>query len=106
VASWLALGAVVPCLHEAPILVCALAQVGSMQASSEGVVEPRAQSVLWLATGARFGALFPIARALVRVRSDILFDLLRPTLSIDGANTWTAPLVASSLGADLIVRFP
>jgi hypothetical protein len=77
-----------------------------MEASGAGVADGRSASLLWLAAGGRLGVLVPIwGKLLVRFHGDLVADLEPATLQLDGAGAWTAPPVAGSLGADLVVRF-
>jgi hypothetical protein len=107
VSAWLAVGSLVPCVYVGPVLACALAQAGSMQASGTGVLDARSRQIAWWAAGGRLGVLVPVAAGFsVRVRTDVVADLRPPTLYLEGAPAWPAPAVAVSLGADALLRFP
>jgi hypothetical protein len=107
VSSWLSTAALVPCAHFEPLIACALAQVGSMQAWSDGVPDRRSQSILWLAAGGRFGTRIPLDanRTELQVRGDLVANLVPPVLQLNGTPAWTAPPVAASFGVDVLVRF-
>jgi hypothetical protein len=96
----------IPCEHMGPLFACALGQTGSMQASSEGVANRHRQSVLWVAAGGRFGVLMPLHdHTVLRVRSDIVANLNRSVLQLNGKDQWDPPPAAASLGADVVVHF-
>jgi hypothetical protein len=106
VGSFLAVGALVPCVTAGPFVTCVLFQAGALRGSNESVVEPRSTALLWLAAGVRAGVQFPIQpQTLLRVRTDFVVDLDPPRLQFDGAGGWTAPRIASSLGCDFVTHF-
>jgi hypothetical protein len=106
VSSWMAVAALVPCGHAGPLFACGLGQAGLMQASSEGVTEPRSTSLGWLAAGGRFGVEVPLEPlTMLRVRSDLVVDLAPPTFELNGVTAWVAPRVAASFGADVVAHF-
>lgn len=104
--SWLGTAAVVPCVLLSPTFLCAVGQLGSMQVSSENVTPRRAESVLWVAVGGRFGVELPLhEEAALRVRTDFVGDVRPPTFRLNGMDQWTAPAVAASLSLDIVVHF-
>ncbi|MGH7434421.1 MAG: hypothetical protein ACRENE_01970 [Polyangiaceae bacterium] len=106
VSSWSALGALVPCARAGPLLACALAQVGVLQASSQGVEIEHGSTLLWLAAGLRLGVEVPIEKATrLRIHSDFLADLDPPVLRLSGWPAWTAPPLAATLGGDVVAHF-
>jgi hypothetical protein len=106
VSSWLVLGAVTPCVYLGPVFGCAVVQAGSAQTSSSGVADTRSQSLGWFATGGRLGVLFHMtADTLLRLRTDVVANLDPQTLRLNGGDAWPAPLVAASLGVDLVLHF-
>lgn len=77
-----------------------------MQASSEGVVDPRSRTALWVAAGGRFGVrLAGKDDTGLQLRGDVVGDLSPLTLEVNHWPAWSAPTVAASLGADITVRF-
>jgi hypothetical protein len=107
VSSWLAAASLVPCAYLGPLFACAVAQAGSMQTSGSGAPNTHSAQTPWWAAGGRLGVLLPLhGNLLLRLRGDLLADLSRPTLYLDGGPVWPAPLVAASLGADALLRFP
>jgi hypothetical protein len=106
VRSWLGAGALLLCGHAGRLFACALGQAGSLQSSSEGVVDAKTRSLLWLAAGARFGVGVDLpGEAALRLRSDIVADLIPYELQVNGQRAWRAPVVATSLGADVVLHF-
>jgi len=106
VSSWLVLGGLAPCVHVGPLFGCALGQAGSVQTSGSGVASPLSGSVPWWAAGGRVGVLFPASDDLVlRLRTDVLANLDRATLQLNGSGAWTAPPVATSLAVDVVLHF-
>lgn len=106
VSSWLVLGGLAPCLHLGPLFGCALGQAGSVQTSGSGVPGPLSASTLWWAAGGRVGVVFPARDdLLLRLRTDVLANLDRATLQLNGLGAWTAPPVATSLAVDAVLHF-
>jgi hypothetical protein len=106
VTTWLVLADVAPCVHFGSFLACALGQVGSMQASGDGVSEARSTSIPWWAAGGRLGAMVRLSDAMsLRFRTDVVANLDRATLQLNGTEAWQYPLVGASLGFDLVLHF-
>jgi len=105
VSSWLVLGAVTPCAHLGPVFGCAVVQAGSAQTSGAAVPDARSQSLPWWATGGRLGVLFRVSQdTLLRVRTDVVANLDRMTLQLNGGDAWLAPPVAASLAVDMVLH--
>ena len=106
VSSWLVEGALLPCAHADVLFACAVAQLGSLQAASERVLNGVSASRRWLSVGGRFGVQQPLGEdTVLRVWSDVVRDLQPETLQVNGAKAWQAPGIASSLGIDAVVQF-
>lgn len=106
VSSWLVLGGLAPCVHVGPLFGCVLGQAGSAQTSGSGVPGPLSGSAPWWAAGGRVGVLLPANDdLLLRVRTDVVANLDRATLQLNGSGAWTAPPVATSLAADVVLHF-
>ncbi|HSY20766.1 MAG TPA: hypothetical protein VK841_01545 [Polyangiaceae bacterium] len=110
VSSWLVVGTLAPCARfgplRVPLLACALIQAGSMQSGGSGVSERKTGSALWFATGGRLGVGIRLSAALeLRARGDLVVDLARTSLLLDGAGVWRADPVAGSLALDGVVHF-
>jgi hypothetical protein len=100
-------GAVVPCLHFDPALICATAWVGSVRAQGVGFPTSRTDRALYAATGLRVGLEIPlIGRFSFRPEVDFLATLFPVDLRVDGQSQWTAPGFAALLRAGLMARFP
>lgn len=103
--SWLAVVTLAPCAHAGPLFACALVQAGQMRASGEapGGLD---QWAPWWAIGGRLGLLAPLSdRTALRLGSDLVGNLARQPLNLNGYTVWEAPPVAESLGADVVVHF-
>jgi hypothetical protein len=110
VSSSLVVGTLAPCARfgpwRVPLLACALVQAGSMQSGGSGVSERKTGSALWFASGGRLGAGIRLSSALeLRARGDLVLDLARTSLVLDGARVWRADPVAGSLALDGVVHF-
>jgi hypothetical protein len=102
--SWAVLATLAPCAQIGPSQTCAIAQVGTLQASGSSSESHR--SALWLAAGGRLGVLWPVeGSTMVRVRTDILGDLQRHAYWYGGVLAWTSPPVAFSFGLDVLAHF-
>lgn len=100
-----AAGALVPCVHFGVASACAVGALGSLRASSRGVVRPRTGSALHAAIGPRAAIELPLAERLsLRVHGDVLVPLTTHTLEIDGASVYTLPRVAASAAIGVVVR--
>lgn len=102
----LVLLALAPCAYSGALLGCALVQGGQMRTSSEaaGALE---KSMPWWAAGARVGGQVPLGgdRTVLRLRSDLLVNLVPQIVQFAGTQAWKAPRVTESLGLDLVVHF-
>jgi hypothetical protein len=106
VSSWLAVAAVIPCAYVGAVLACGVFQGGSMQASGSGVADTQPRSVQWWAAGGRLGALLPFTGNLsFRARVDVLSNLDRAALWLNGAEASRPDPVAVSAGVDAVLRF-
>jgi hypothetical protein len=104
VASRLIVATLAPCAHAGPLFACALVQVGQMKATGE-VSGGLDRLTSWWGAGGRLGVLAPMSHgAAFRVASDVVRDLARPKLQLNGP-PWEAPPVAGSLGVDLVLHF-
>jgi hypothetical protein len=104
--SWLVTATLAPCLHFHALLGCALAQLGSLQASADVGAQATAP---WLAAGVRAGVILPVgSHASLRLRADLLGNLDRVTMhvaTVDGVTQWKAPLFTASYGLEVAVPF-
>ena len=110
--AWILSVALVPCVHRSIALVCALGALGSMQATTSGVVGNQAHGATdgtkWAAAGGRLGVEVPFSDGLFgRFHVDVLARVSGPTIGYPGRNdtVWTSPLLGGSLVADLVGVF-
>jgi hypothetical protein len=100
-------GAVVPCVHFDPALICATAWLGSLRAEGLRFPTTHIDHALYAATGLRLGLEIPLtARFTFRPELDLLATLFPVDLKVDGRTQWTAPGFAALLRAGLMARFP
>lgn len=104
---------VAPCWHFRAALLCALGQLGWLQASASEMTSPSSDGMLFAAVGARAGAEWPLSdRLFVRFHGDLLYDLERPRFaSTSGDTTWwdaavTLKPVVGALGLGVGYQIP
>jgi hypothetical protein len=105
---WTMAGGVAPCMHLGYLAGCAVGWIGALQASGQGVAQPRAATTLLLAVGARLGFEWPFSSVLaLRAHVEGVANLYPPTLVLgrDPDKVWSAPAVAGTIGTGLAVRF-
>jgi hypothetical protein len=106
VESRLVAGALVPCFHYDPGSLCAVGTLGTIQATSDAAAS-RQDSALYAAAGLRVGTEWRLSPPLVlSTHADLLANLTRPTLELDGASVWKMPTFSGSLGLTLLASFP
>jgi len=109
ITSWLYSAGIAPCVHFGPGSACVLASVGQVVGSSPDTVASSSGSALIALVGARLGGELPLNGTFaLRLHADLLTDIIPPTLRLNqsAADAWTAPVLAATLGAGLVVRFP
>jgi hypothetical protein len=98
---------VAPCLHASAFFACTLGSFGWLHASGVDVPVPKSGSAFVPALGPRVGIEVPLGRSIsLRVRGDLLVNLLRTTVSLDSQPAWTAPLASEMVAAGLAYLFP
>lgn len=106
VSTWVLLATVAPCGHLRALEMCGLAQLGSLQASTNASGEGSGASA-WIAIGGRVGVNQRISGGTtLRLRTDVLANLNPVSIAINGLPVWTAPRAAASYGFDVVVPFP
>lgn len=107
-ASVLYVGAtVVPCAHAGPVFGCVLGSLGWLHASGADVRVPRSGSALVPAMGPRVGLDVPLDHSLaLRVRGDLLVNLVHPSVSLNGESAWTLPSIGGVVATGLAYSFP
>ena len=94
-----------PCLRFQPLALCGLASIGSLRGSGSGVSVPLQQSALYAAAGGRAAFELPISGPLsLRLHADLIGNLTRVRLTIDGEDVWRAPAFAAIGGFDAVAR--
>jgi hypothetical protein len=106
VRAWSLQAAFVPCARYRDVSFCAVGVVGMLNGQSTGITDPRADSGLFVAAGARVGFDWPLSdRLSLRTHLDATVDLRRAHLEIGGADAWPAPVVAGAAGAGVAANF-
>ena len=106
VESRLIAGALVPCFHYDPGLLCAVGTLGAVEATSDAAAS-REDSALYAAAGLRVGTEWRLSAPLaLRTHADLLANLTRSILELDGASVWEMPVFSGSLGVALLGSFP
>jgi hypothetical protein len=104
--SWLVAGAIAPCVHVAFAFACGLVEIGAIEARGLDVTQPETPSAPFVALGARLGAELPLSPVWAfRVGGDLLVDLNRPSLRIDGTEMWKFTVLAGGIAMGLAARF-
>lgn len=79
--------------------------VGQISATSTGVTEPKDSAALVAATGARAGVAVPLTDRLeARVRGEVLANLTRHTLELDGRKAFEYPAALGSVSVGVALR--
>jgi hypothetical protein len=108
VEAWLPAVGLAPCFHVRYAAACALAMLGSLQASGQ-YIDPRSSGATpFIAAGARLGVEVPeSAMVALRIHVDGVANLHRARLMLGRSDeVWPAPPFAGTLGAGVVVRFP
>ncbi len=107
VSTWLVAGTLAPCIHAWLFFGCALGEFGVLHGAGVGVRVPRSGLDAFAAVGPRLGIEVPlIGPLLVRIRGDMLLNLQRATVNLDGQPAWIASPVAAVFGAGIAWRIP
>jgi hypothetical protein len=100
-------GALVPCVHFDPLLLCATAWLGSVRAQGVGFPTSRTDDAFYAATGLRLGFEVPMTTHWTfRPELDLLGTLFPVDLQVDGTTQWVAPELSALLRAGVMARFP
>jgi hypothetical protein len=104
--SHIVTGNLVPCFHFGPGLACGIGTLGVVQATSDQS-SAEEDSAIYAALGIRVGPEWPLAKPLLlRTHADLLGNLTRAHIELDGQNVWEMPALAGSLGISLLASFP
>jgi hypothetical protein len=106
VQSWLAAGALVPCVHVRAVFGCGVVAIGDLEATSVGTASPKSAQDLWAAAGGRLGVDLPLVeRWSLRVYGELLGSLRRDTLSIDGTLAYRYSPASGGAGVVALLHF-
>jgi hypothetical protein len=111
VEAWLASASLAPCFHAGYVDACALAMLGSLQASGLDIDPRLSKTAVFAAAGVRLGVEWPrSAKYALRLHVDGVANLARVRLLLGQApwadEVWAAPPFAGTLGAGVVARFP
>jgi hypothetical protein len=99
VSASLLLASILPCWHPGFVLACGVGSIGALQGSGEQVDEPRKETTLFAAAGARLGVELPLGSVLALTgHVDVRANLTRTSLRLDDRDVWTTPPVGGDLG--------
>jgi hypothetical protein len=106
-ASALFAAAVVPCFHRGKAFVCAVGQLGWLEAWGWGVDVGQSMGTPFVSFGARVGVEWPLGQRLfVRAHADLLANLELANLELDGQTVWTVFPVGGAVGLGLGAPLP
>jgi len=108
VESWLAAAGFAPCFHVGYAAACAVAMLGSLQASGQDIDPRSSRATPFVAAGVRLGIEWPESTMVaLRVHVDGLANLHRARLMLGQTDeVWPAPPFAGTAGAGVVLRFP
>jgi hypothetical protein len=94
-----------PCGYVGPFFACALGTAAWLHASGSNVRLPQSGSALDLAVGARTGVDVSLTESFAfRLRGDLLSNVLRPEVSVNGA-LWPLPALSAVVAVGVTYRF-
>jgi hypothetical protein len=100
-------GTVAPCAHAGPVFGCVLGTLSWLHAAGADVRIPRSGSAFAPAIGPRAGLEVSLGHSLaLEIRGDLLVNLVRPTVSLDGAPAWKLPPIGGVVATGLAYLFP
>jgi hypothetical protein len=106
VESRLVAGALVPCFHYDPGVLCAVGALGAVAATSDAAAS-REDSATYAAAGVRVGTEWRLPEPLIfATHAEVLANLTRSSLELDGVSVWEMPVFSGSLGVTLLGSFP
>src|SRR5262249_3276658 len=98
---WMFSAALAPCLHVGWFVGCGLASSGAAMLESQSD-----RPSVYGALGMRAGAEIPMSpRFALRATGDLLAELRRTVLYVNGHETWRLPSTGESLGLRLVMSF-
>lgn len=107
VSASLLVGTIAPCLKMRRLGLCALAQLGALNAEGIGAGLPEMDTAFYAAAGIRPFIELPIVEQwLVRFHPDLTAPLTPTSTTVAGTTVWSTPAIAIALGLDIVGRFP
>jgi hypothetical protein len=101
--AWMA---ALPCVHFDPAFLCGVMMVGRFSAHRDDNAAI-GDTHTTAAAGGRLGGEAPLGDAFsFRISGDLLANLVRTPVTVEGVEVWRAPVVWVSLSAALVFRFP
>jgi hypothetical protein len=98
--------ALAPCVHQGPLEACAVGALGSFEASSNGVRQPRSDASFHATAGLRAGAELAVgSRFILAAHLDAAFALTPQTVQLDGVDVYSLPVASAGAGALAMWRF-
>ena len=96
-----------PCFHLGSWLGCGAAEVGSLHASGVDLVTRHTDDAFYAAVGARVAYQLPLPGPFfLRPELDVLANLTRPELRVDGALVWQVAPFSALAGIAVLASFP
>ena len=97
----------VPCLRWGPLSVCAVAELGAINAKADPTSAPWWHTAFVLAGGGRLAFEIPVnARLALRAYGEVLADLQPVTLELDRMAAWSAARIDAVAGLGTVAYFP
>jgi hypothetical protein len=105
ISSWLAGGSLLGCGHHHWFFGCGVLTTAALRGEGRALVDARAHTLPYLATGLRAGSLVGLGdRWSLQVHAELLAALVRPTLTDNSGRVefWKAPIPAGGFGLALV----
>jgi hypothetical protein len=100
-------GSLVPCLGSAHLAFCALATVGLLHGSADGLERERDANFFFAAVGARAALAYPIDhRWSVALHADAVSPLTEIDLTVDGKSVWSTSTLVYSVALGATAKIP
>jgi len=106
VRAWLLVASIVPCLHVGSLFGCGVVSGGDQGATALGIPMQKEDHGVWWAAGVRAGTELSLSNPLFfRAYAELLGNLARNTLAIDGVQAYRFRPGSGGVGFSLAVRF-
>ncbi|WP_394825272.1 hypothetical protein [Pendulispora albinea] len=105
VSSHVTVGSVVGCAYLGPVFGCPFASVGRIEASSFEIAQPRSDTSMYSAVGARTGLELAMTRQMGLLASfEMALPLTRPAFRIDSQSVYKPPVLVGGLALGIVVH--